>query len=166
MKNCVSLSMLLLAAIGSGRGQAASSDRKLEVAKLAELLKEHQIERLEILHVSDTLRTVIAVTPETVREVSTYRVTVKKPEETASQPGLLTALKELELSKPGHATEVRWAILFFDTTGKERFAVFLSRNGTDGFFEDMPITLQGKLLAWSKGLIRAAFLQGAPLPSS
>src|SRR4029077_3210840 len=117
-------------------------------------------DRIEILHVPDDLVTVGAITPETVREISRYEVVIRKSSELASLPALLVALKEIEKATVDRPGEVRWAILFFDASQKETSAIFLSRNGRLGYFEGSPLSLQGKLLEWSKKLIRSAFLQG------
>jgi hypothetical protein len=161
MRNYAILFMLLLATVGFGGAQNPSTDRKQAVDQLADLVKRHQIERVEILHVPDDMVTVGAITPETVREISRYTAVTRKFSESALLPTLLLALKEIEKAPEGPPGEVRWAILFFDATGKERSAVFLSRNGKLGFFEGSSLSLQGKLLDWSKNLIRSEFLEGS-----
>ena len=161
MKRYLILFGLLVVAVGLGRAQNPSSDQRRALDHLADLLNGHQIERVEILHVSDTLETPIRITPETMRQLSRYRVVVERPWELSSFPGLLVALKEVGRATSRNPGEVRWAIVFFDSAGKERSAIFLSRDGKIGAFEGVSLSLQGKLLDWSKGLIRSAFLEPA-----
>lgn len=160
MKRCLMLLVLLLSAADLGSGQAPAADHRQDLDRLADLLKDRQIERVEILHVPDSFVTVVGITPETVRDVAKYDVIVRKPWELSSLPGLFVALKELERAPSAPPGEVRWAILFIDSAGRERSAIFLSRNGKQGFFEGASLSLQGELLGWSRGLIRSAFLEG------
>lgn len=157
MKRYLLLFLLLLVASDIGTGQTLPSDRRRELDQLANMLRGRQIERMEILHVPDTFVTVIGITPETVRDLSRYEVVIRKPWELSSLPGLLIALGEVERAPGGPPGEVRWAMLFFDGAGKERSAIFLSRNGKQAFFQGASLSLQGKLLDWSKALIRSAF---------
>jgi hypothetical protein len=161
MKGYLMLWVLLLGAAGLGSGQTPAADHRQELDRLVDMLKGRQIERVEILHVPDTFVTVIGITPETVRDIARYDVIVRKPWELSSLPGLFVALKELERAPSGPPGEVRWAILFIDSAGRERSAIFLSRNGKQGFFEGVSLSLQGKLLDWSKNLIRSEFLEGS-----
>lgn len=134
--------------------QSRSSDQ------LADLLNGHQIERVEILHVSDTLETPIRITPETIRQLARYKMVVEKPWELSSFPTLITGVKEIGRATTRNPGEVRWAIVFFDGAGKERSAIFLSRDGKIGIFDGASLTLPTRLLDWSRGLIRSAFLEG------
>jgi hypothetical protein len=128
--------------------------------QLADLLNTHQIERLEILHVSDTLETPIRITPETMRQLARYKVVVEKPWELSSFPTLVTGVKEIGRATTRNPGEVRWAIVFFDGAGKERSAIFLSRNGKAGIFNGVSLNLPATLLDWSRRLIRSGFLEG------
>ena len=128
--------------------------------QLVDLLNGHQIERLEILHVSDTLETPIRITPQTMRRVARYKVVVEKPWELSSFPNLLVAVKELGKATSRNPGEIRWAIVFSDSAGKERSTIFLSRDGKIGVFGGTSLSLRGTLLNWCQGLIRTAFLEG------
>ena len=160
MKRHVILFILLAVAVSLGRAQNLSSDHRRAASHLADLLNGHQIQRVEILHVSDTLETPIRITPETMRQLARYRMVVEKPWELSSFPNLLAAVKEIGQSTSRDQGEVRWAIAFFDGAGKERSVIFLSRDGKIGVLEGVSLSMRGTLLDWSKRLIRSAFLEG------
>jgi hypothetical protein len=161
MKRHLILLLLLQIGVGAGKAQNPVPDQTRASDQLVNLLNGHQIQRIEILHVSDTLETPIRITPETMRQLARYRVVVERPWELSSFPNLLVTVKEIGRATSRNPGEVRWAIVFFDGAGKERSAIFLSRDGKIGIFEGASLSLRGTLLDWSKGLIRSAFLEGA-----
>jgi hypothetical protein len=154
MKRSLILFALLAVPAGLVWAQTQSSDQ------LVDLLNAHQIERVEILHISDTLETPIRITPETIRQLARYKVIVEKPWELSSFPTLVTGVKEIGRATTRDPGEVRWAILFYDGAGKQRAAIFLSRDGKVGIFNGASLTLPPTLLDWSRRLIRSAFLEG------
>jgi RHS repeat-associated protein len=157
LRKCYSVVLLMLLFVGSG-ARAETPGPTQAADELSGSLQSHQIVRLEILHVSDNLLTRTRITPESLRQLCKVKVVIQSPWESASFPELLRAVKEVQSAGPADAGEVRWAILFFDGSGKERSAIFLGRDGRFGIFENVPLSLQGKLLGWSKAFIREAFL--------
>lgn len=157
MRKCYSVILLMLLLVASG-ARAEAQGQSQAVDELSSLLQNHQIARLEILHVSDSLLTRTRITPESLHQLCKYKVVIQNPWESASFSELLRSVKEVESGSPTDAAEVRWAILFFDASGKERSAIFLGRDGKFAIFKNVPLSLQGKLLDWSKAFIRDAFL--------
>jgi hypothetical protein len=153
------LGILLLVVTSPAQTGTSSVDRNRALDQLVDSLKSHQIEQIEILHVSDNLETPIRITPETVHRLARYKVVIEKPWELSSFQGLLVALQEVGRASTREAGEVRWAMVFLDGAGKERSTVYFSRDGKIGVFEGTPLSLSGTLLSWSRGLIRSAFLE-------
>jgi hypothetical protein len=133
-----------------------------EVDELSNRLRDRQIARVEILHVSDAILTRTDVTPEVLRTMCKYKVVITDPWESPDLEHLFTALSKIKASKPGRPGDLRWAILFFDVSGNERIAIFWNRFGTHGVFQDVPLSLDGRLLTWARETIRKAFLPLAP----
>jgi hypothetical protein len=129
-----------------------------EVDELSKLLRDRQIVRVEILHVSDAILTRIDVTPKVLRTMCKHKAVITDPWESLDLERLLAALSKIKVSKPGSPGDLRWAILFFDISGKEKYAVFWNRFGTHGTFQDVPLALDGRLLRWARETIRKAFL--------
>jgi len=124
---------------------------------ILDLLGDRQISRIEILHVSDHVTTLVNLTPEGLRRICRSRVTIELERESPQIEGLSTALKEVESSQD--AGDLRWAILFFDRTGNERGAIFFDRFGEKGVLNNRVISLKGRLLVWTRQTIRKAFLE-------
>lgn len=162
MKRIGAITVILLM-VSTGSVAQAPSTRNVarEVDELSNRLRDRQIARVEILHVSDAILTRIDVTPAVLRTMCKYKVVITDPWESPGLEHLLTALSKIKASKPGSPGDLRWAILFFDISGKERYAVFWNRFGTHGTFQDVPLSLDGRLLTWARETIREAFLPPA-----
>ena len=159
MKRASAVTVFLLMVSAVSVGQTGSTrDVVREVDELSKLLGDHQIARVEILHISDAILTRTDVTPEMLRRMCKYKVVVTEPWESSDLEQLLRALSSIKASKPERPGDLRWAILFFDASGKERYAIFWNRFGTHGVFQDAPLSLDGRLLAWARQTVKNAFL--------
>lgn len=163
MKRIGAITVFLLMVSTVCVAQAPSTrDVAREVDDLSKLLRERQIARVEILHMSDAILTLIDVTPEVLRQRCRYKIVVTEPWESPDLEHLLTTLSKIKAAKPGSPGDLRWAILFFDVSGKERYAIFWDRFGTHGIFQDVPLSLDGRLLTWARQAAKNAFLPPAP----
>jgi hypothetical protein len=153
---------LLFATACTISGGASTPDVAREVDELSKLLRDRQIARVEILHMSDAILTLIDVTPEVLRQRCRYKVVITEPWESPDLEHLLTALSKVKASRPDKPGDLRWAILFFDVRGKERCAIFWDRFGTHGVFQHVPLSLDGRLLIWARQITKNAFFPSAP----
>src|SRR5437667_2333045 len=133
-KRCIGIAVLALTCILSTRAAFGRPlpDVASKVDEVSTLLQNHQVARIEILHVPDSLLTRGRITPVMLRSISRVRVVVDNPWESASLEGLLASLQQVKSAKTRETGEVRWAILFFDATGKETCAIYLGSDGSLG----------------------------------
>ena len=78
LKHLGALSILLLSFFGATVAQRDMNTIG-KADKLSESIRSHQIMRLEILHVPDDLDTDVAITPDTLRRFSRYKVVIEDP---------------------------------------------------------------------------------------
>ena len=135
----------------------AQSDAMQALKKISDLFKASEVSRISIIHVPSDLETRTRIDQQALRQLTRIKLSFTKPGEEGIIEPLQAALEELKTGKPSSVHEVRWGILFFDASGKERAALFLDRSGQFIQIEDSHLQVQGRTLAWLKKIVHDAF---------
>ena len=135
----------------------AQSDAKKAHDIVSALFKASQVAKISIIHVPGDLETRTRIDQRALRQLSRIELSFNKPGEEGILQPLQAALEELNTGKPSPVHEIRWGILLFDGSGKERAAVFLDQSGQFMQIGDTDLQVQGKTLAWLKKSAHDAF---------
>lgn len=121
-----------------------------------ELITTDQVSRVSIIHVPTYIETRMRIDQQTLRRLSNVEVVFANPKEGNLLNGLQSAVGELRTAVRAPEREVRWGILLFDVTGKERAAIFLDSTGRFVQVGDIRLQVRGATLAWIRKTIHAS----------
>ena len=122
------LSMMLLCAL-----QLAPQPHSAKgLEPLTKMLSSHQVQRVEVLRIPESVLTMVAVTPGNLRANPSYRIELDE----GFDARIATLFEGVSLGQADNKSDLRWAVLFYDKNGRELSSVFVDQFGTKGVVDN------------------------------
>jgi hypothetical protein len=146
MKLLLSALLCLLSATSSA--QITSDD---SLATLKQQIQSRAIASVVVLHMPDDVLTRVAVTPELMWKWAETKVILDD-----AQRAKLQSLIDATNAKPSpEKSDLRWGILFYNSSGIEIASVFVDHFGQKGYVNNQPVQFSKNLSTPLHLLIRA-----------
>jgi hypothetical protein len=100
------------------------------INSIAEQLLARQVQRIELLKISDRLLASIPVSPEHFSTYPHERHTLQLTERDSAE--LAAVVKKLELTQLDYQPDLRWQLVLLDGSGSRLHAIFLSKRYLQG----------------------------------
>jgi hypothetical protein len=120
------------------------------------LLTSGHISRLTIIHVPSDIQTRTRLDQRALRALSPIEFSFTKLDEGGFLDSLRSGVGEIRTAKPADVHEVRWAVLFLDSGGKEQAAIFIDSTGRFMQVDRSSFLVEGRSLASVKKMIHDA----------
>jgi hypothetical protein len=147
-----SLSMCIM-----DRGNASIDAARATLADLTERLERDEISRVEIVFVPPRILTRVAITPETIEGIYHYKFTIRELRNGLYHQDLARAVKTVSLESREDLPDMRWGIIFYDTTDQRVAGIYLNGTGGEGAIDLDPVIVRGELYDWLQAQFSATF---------
>lgn len=107
-------------------GQNATQDN---METLKSLLRAGIVKRVEVLRIPDDVLTRTSVTPDVIRTIASYTVIFND----GFEPTFASLLSETSFERSSQRSDLRWGVLFYNTSGQEIGSLFVDKFGENGF---------------------------------
>jgi hypothetical protein len=124
---------LLAACLCILAGPAAACDAGAATAAIDAVgrqLSAHQIQRVELLKISDRLLSSIPISPEHFATYPNERSALALTERDAAE--LAAAVRKLQPAELAYQPDLRWQLVFLDGSGNKLHTIFLSKRYVQG----------------------------------
>ena len=119
--------------------QASSqADPRLDMEKLAALLKKGAVGKVKVLHVHDSTETLVGVSKEALHSLASSNLDFSDhiPEKFGS------LLFGASVQKQSHTPDLRWGVFFYDAKGQELGSFFVDKFGQYGYVNDQTASFE------------------------
>jgi hypothetical protein len=130
--------IILLTMFLTLRSSVADDNFPKRWASLAVIDQNTDISYITILRMPDGYLKRSAATREELRDHAFYAITFKE----SSVWSFKMFLAGVSIRPNTHGADLRWAVLLFDSKGKEIGSLFLDNSGNDGYLDDRLVSFQ------------------------
>jgi hypothetical protein len=113
-------------------------------------LQSRTIKKIELIRVPDDVYTRTNVTSETLRTIASYKVIFNDNLKALFGPLIAQAAPV----KSSRISDLRWGIVFFDSSDNEVGSIWIDKLGTLGFVNKTPVSFGANLADRCRQLIR------------
>lgn len=142
--NCTPLLLAALALAMAAMAQDAHTVQG-QCDAVAKLLAKGDIEQIEILRLPAGYRNPVSVQPEDIERLWHRRLTIRRLLPTVGA-SLGTALRSATVRPSGRHSDLRWAFLFYSTSGKRVVGLYFDEHGGHGSIDQISVQYPDGLL--------------------
>ena len=117
---------------------SSQGDPRVDLEKLASLLKQGTVGKVKVLHVHDSTLTRVAVSKEALQSTATSNLDFS--DQIAEKFGPL--LSGVSVKKEDRTPDLRWGVFFYDAKGQEIGALLVDKFGQHGYVNDQTVSFK------------------------